>query len=315
MGKRIYTCYVKLYPEKVQADEAITGNKKDVLAWMKAKFGKLSEAELEQAEAFFYDGDCTEFRLADGRPVFLAELLEDDDGPEEDGPEGEDLDDPEEEGPEEEDVTGPDAKYIVGEDLNDPEEEGPEEEDDTKQEREMAEQARKRREEEERADRERREKERQQQLAEQERLRKEAEKVAAAKLEAERAQREAAEAKAAAELAKKETELKSSQAKMQSELPEQHKELAQSAVVKSPQKRWLFIVLGLLGGWLGLHLAYARRWVLFALFWVSAIAFFAVVPDGAKSGPAQTPFALAVVALWIGGAFFIRKDGKKRRLS
>ena len=190
-------------------------------------------------------------------------------------------------------------------------------EEDAKREREMAEQARKRREEEERADRERREKEHQQQLAEQERLRKETEKAAAAKLEAERALREASEAKAAAELAKKEAELKSSQAKMQSQLSEQQNELARvkAAMAGSPQKRWLFIVLGLLGGWLGLHLAYARRWVLLALFWVSVIAFFVVVPAGAKSSPVQTPFALAVVALWLGGTFFIRKDGKKRRLS
>ena len=190
-------------------------------------------------------------------------------------------------------------------------------EEDAKREREMAEQARKRREEEERADRERREKEHQQQMAEQERLRMETEKAAAAKLEAERAMREASEAKAAAELAKKEAELKSSQAKMQSQLSEQQNELerVKAAMAGSPQKRWLFIVLGLFGGWLGLHLAYARRWVLFALFWVSEVAFFVVVPAGAKSSPVQTPFALAVVALWIGGTFFIKKDGKKRRLS
>lgn len=49
---------------------------------MKAKYGTLLDGEEEDrmmnAAAFFYEGDCTEFWLADGTPIFLAELLEDD---------------------------------------------------------------------------------------------------------------------------------------------------------------------------------------------------------------------------------------------
>ena len=77
-----YACYTELGPEKVMPEGAITGSKKDVLAWMRAKYGKLSEAEMVQAEAFFYDGDCTEFSCKDGSSVFLAEILEDDLGAE-----------------------------------------------------------------------------------------------------------------------------------------------------------------------------------------------------------------------------------------
>ena len=82
MDGKIYTCYVKLNPEMVQADGAVTGSKEEVLAWMKAKYGTHLDGEEEDrmmnAAAFFYEGDCTEFWLADGTPIFLAELLEDD---------------------------------------------------------------------------------------------------------------------------------------------------------------------------------------------------------------------------------------------
>lgn len=74
-----YTCYLELDPELEKAEGAIVGSKEEVLAWMKKKFGRLSQrSTMMSADAFFYDGDCEEFWLKDGSCVFLAELLEDD---------------------------------------------------------------------------------------------------------------------------------------------------------------------------------------------------------------------------------------------
>ena len=204
-------------------------------------------------------------------------------------------------------------------------------EDLAKREREIAEQARARREEEERKDRERREEEHKRQLKEQERIHKEAEKAAAMKADAERAKREAAEAKAAAELAKKDAELKVQQAKMEARLAS---EMAQrDSEQKSPRKRWLFLVLGISCGWLGVHLAYARRWIMFCVLWAALIGFFSncgtteKTPDAsrqtatAESLPTKRtggndaiaiPCFLTFVALWLGGTFFIKKDGKRK---
>lgn len=226
-------------------------------------------------------------------------------------------------------------------------------EDQAKHEREMAEQARMRREEEERKAQERREAEHKRQLAEQDRIHKEAEKAAEMRAEAERVKREAAEAKAAAELAKKDAELKAQQAKMEAkaatelarknaELEVQRAEAARlraqqstEAAKKSPQKRWAFILLGLLLGYLGIHLAYARRWVLLVIFWGALIGFVSNCGEskktaGEEKAPTEetpssertggndavaVPCFLTVAGLWLGGTFFIKKDGKKRRLS
>lgn len=78
----LYTCYTELAPRKIEAEGAIVGSYDDVLAWMRDKFGTLSSEvtgdRMVHAAAFFYDGDCEEFWLADGTPVFLAELQEGD---------------------------------------------------------------------------------------------------------------------------------------------------------------------------------------------------------------------------------------------
>lgn len=77
--KRLYTCYTSLYPEKVKAEGAPVGSKREVRAWMKGKYGALpgyGEAELMHAAAFFYEGDCTEYQLPDDVSVYLAEALE-----------------------------------------------------------------------------------------------------------------------------------------------------------------------------------------------------------------------------------------------
>lgn len=204
-------------------------------------------------------------------------------------------------------------------------------EDQAKHEREMAEEARKRREEEERKDRERREAEHKRQMEEQERIHKEAEKAAAMKADAERAKREAAEAKAAAELAKKDAELKAQRAETDRLRAQQA-----AASAKSPQKRWVFILLGIFFGYLGVHLAYARRWILFAIFWAAFIGFASNCGDTEKassgddkaateeSQPAKKnsgndaiaiPCCLVVAGFWLVAPFCIKKDGKKRRLA
>ena len=105
----------------------------------------------------------------------------------------------------------------------------------------------------------------------------------------------------------------------------------------STKKRWKFVVLGLLFGFLGVHLAYAKRWFLFLLLWAGLIM------GGAASGNSsdtakpsdETPAAQVEQSeaksqnngnivenagfgiwafLWIGGILFIKKDGKGNRM-
>lgn len=206
-------------------------------------------------------------------------------------------------------------------------------EEETKRERERAEEARKQREVEELKDRERREKEHQRQLAEQERLRKEAEKVANEKLAAERTLCEAAEAKAAAEVARKEAELAARNAevdrlKIQSQ--------------KSSASRIVYIIIGLLFGWLGLHFAYAKRWILLLLVWVSWTGLIVGAnlsyrgnsaepiednqtvkaktnePEKTVAGVCYDCIAIVgifgVLILWLGGAMCVSKDGKGMKM-
>lgn len=223
-------------------------------------------------------------------------------------------------------------------------------EEEAKRERERAEEARKQREVEELKDRERREKEHQRQLAEQERLRKasekehqlrfaeqeclrkEAEKAANEKLAAERAMREAAEARAAAEVARKEAELSARNAEV-----DRLKVQSQ----KSSANRTVYVIIGLLFGWLGLHFAYAKRWVLFLLIWVSWTGLIvganlsprgnAVEPSGdqqatkpqinaTEKAADEAGFGwydwiaiagiFGILILWLGGAMCVGKDGK-----
>jgi len=70
------------------------------------------------------------------------------------------------------------------------------------------------------------------------------------------------------------------------------------------KKRWAFITLGILLGWVGVHYVYAKRWV----FFVVHLAFLI------------TMFAFPIVAVlwlvtWFGGALFIKKDGSGCRMS
>lgn len=114
----------------------------------------------------------------------------------------------------------------------------------------------------------------------------------------------------------------------------------------SPKKRWKFITLGILFGFFGAHLAYAKRWFLFLLLWAGLIVGNVMSGDSneqivnlEKQEEAQTVeqaelsysqqntdagkeqstpignigFAVWVL-LWIGGALFIKKDGNGCRM-
>ena len=108
-------------------------------------------------------------------------------------------------------------------------------------------------------------------------------------------------------------------------------------VSTSPKKRWKFVVLGLLLGFFGIHLAYAKRWLLFLLLWAGFIT--GNVASGGKSENGVKPDDSNVAAvsqsenaekkndsplgglgfavwglLWIGGTLFIKKDGKGNRM-
>ena len=73
-----FTC---LKHEGEKADGAIEGSKRQVLAWMKKTFPGLSKAEDQEmmpAWQFFYKGDSTTYETADGMPLYLVEMEEED---------------------------------------------------------------------------------------------------------------------------------------------------------------------------------------------------------------------------------------------
>lgn len=119
------------------------------------------------------------------------------------------------------------------------------------------------------------------------------------------------------------------------------KKAKSSSTSASPKKRWKFVVLGLFLGFVGAHLAYAKRWVLFLLLWACLVttivladsdsdsrkherldAQVQVVSDpNAKQTDKSPSVALTGVgctltwlALWLGGAIFIKKDGNGNRM-
>lgn len=100
------------------------------------------------------------------------------------------------------------------------------------------------------------------------------------------------------------------------------------------KKRWKFVLLGLLFGWMGAHLMYAKRTFLLFLLWASFIAGVVMCGMSQSEGGAQvSQGASAEVAqesnnyeaigggcmalwllLWLGGTLFIKKDGKGHRM-
>lgn len=108
-------------------------------------------------------------------------------------------------------------------------------------------------------------------------------------------------------------------------------------VSTSPKKRWKFVVLGILFGFFGIHLAYAKRWLLFLLLWAGFITGNVMSDTKACDDKPTTEIATRQVApsdkptktstntisnigfgvwalLWIGGTLFIKKDGKGNRM-
>jgi TPR repeat protein len=114
------------------------------------------------------------------------------------------------------------------------------------------------------------------------------------------------------------------------------KKSSSGSVKASTKKRWKFVVLGLLLGFFGIHLAYAKRWVLFLLLWagfitgnvmsdpkketanVSNEAVTQVQPESKSGNDSSSPLSGIGFAmwglLWIGGTLFIKKDGKGNRM-
>ena len=112
----------------------------------------------------------------------------------------------------------------------------------------------------------------------------------------------------------------------------------------SPKKRWKFITLGILFGFLGAHLAYAKRWLLFLLLWAGFICGNVMNEKKTMEGAPDAPTAMQEQSqevlqeggtqksekkssnpisnvgfavwglLWIGGTLFIKKDGTGCRM-
>lgn len=101
------------------------------------------------------------------------------------------------------------------------------------------------------------------------------------------------------------------------------------------KKRWKFVLLGLLFGWMGAHLMYAKRTFLQLLLWASFIVGVVMCGMSQNASDAQgtQQEASAKVAkernnyeaigggcmalwllLWLGGTLFIKKDGKGNRM-
>ena len=115
-----------------------------------------------------------------------------------------------------------------------------------------------------------------------------------------------------------------------------------TSTAKSIRKRWVFILLGLILGPFGVHLAYAKRWLLFLLLWAGFITGNVMRGDKPNQEGASTEIPAAEVVaqqskpddksskggtnpisgagfavwalLWIGGTLFIKKDGKGNRM-
>ena len=103
----------------------------------------------------------------------------------------------------------------------------------------------------------------------------------------------------------------------------------------SNKKRWKFVLLGLLFGWFGAHYMYAKRWLMLLLT-LGSFATGVVMMNKSESNQKEVPVqteqqtegdaskgnseAIGAVCLvlwlvmWLGGALFVKKDGKGNRM-
>ena len=91
----------------------------------------------------------------------------------------------------------------------------------------------------------------------------------------------------------------------------------------TPKKRWIFVLMGLFFGVLGLHFLYARRKGWFVFYWLMLIAHIAQTKlqtvkeflAGFSPALATTPvFILTAAIVLIGSIFFMKKDGAGNRM-
>lgn len=74
--------------------------------------------------------------------------------------------------------------------------------------------------------------------------------------------------------------------------------------MRHKKHRWVFILIGIFFGLLGLQFVYARRWKFFFAHWVSFVAAIIWMPK---------VFSVCI-ALWLGSIFFMKRDGKGDRM-
>ena len=113
------------------------------------------------------------------------------------------------------------------------------------------------------------------------------------------------------------------------------KKAERKTVSTSPKKRWKFVLLGLLFGWVGAHYMYAKRWLMLLLM-LGSFATGVVMMNKSESNQKEVPVqteqqtegdaskgnseAIGAVCLvlwlvmWLGGALFVKKDGKGNRM-
>lgn len=109
---------------------------------------------------------------------------------------------------------------------------------------------------------------------------------------------------------------------------------ATSKKKETNKKRWKFVLLGLLFGWMGAHLMYAKRTFLLLLLWASFIVGVVMCGLSQNKGGAQVAQEASAevvqesnnyeaigggcmalwLLLWLGGTLFIKKDGKGHRM-